>query len=297
MDLKVLKRIMPGLRRLALFAAKSVAIASTETCIELEDLEQWVKQHGRPTPADIEDLEDQLAGVDTNPVVLQEDLGETVRVLPPLKPAIFSKPAPVAAAIAAKPQPVLRPAPALQPITAPKAAEVPNATPSPMKAKTKNTRSSDPERWRKVARMLLEDQDATELDIVKKAGIPVGSWGGFKKRTFGTGKIPTEKLRKFIAGGSPAAAEGKPNKLRKHSAPNLAMGPIRSAPPPVGSNRGREPAARLCVVRRIHGPRALQGIPDRGLPSVPCRARGGRPRAHARLGRVRNTEGVRSLSP
>lgn len=229
-DLKVLKRIMPGLRRLALFAAKSVAVASTETCIELADLEKWVKEHGRPTPADIEDLEDQLAGVDTNPVALHEDLGETVRVAPPEKPIVFSKAPPPAAAAQPVKQPAPRPAaPPAEPPPAPRAAEPP--PPPPMKATTKVRRKSDngPERWRKIAQALLDNPDAKESELVKKAGIPIGSWGGFKVRTFGKGKISPEKLQRFLgqpagAAAAPAAAKA-PKRGRKRAAKTGATPP------------------------------------------------------------------------
>lgn len=54
----VSRTLLPALRRLALFPKKSVEIVSTETMCELTDLLDYVEEHGRPTPADIERLED-----------------------------------------------------------------------------------------------------------------------------------------------------------------------------------------------------------------------------------------------
>jgi hypothetical protein len=226
-DLAAVKKLMPGLRRLALFASKSIAIVSTETGIELDDLDAWVKAHGRPSASAIEDLEDKLAGVDTSPGAARadDDLEPPAPEPPPrrflrpidklAKDTGLSKPDILAAAADALNDVIT----VVEPTKA-----VPVApTPAPMKAKTTNARNSDPERWRNVVKALLDNQDTPELETVRKAGIPIGSWGGFKKRTFGLGPIPPVKLKGFLKGAAPAEAVEK----KTNSAPN------RRDPPPI----------------------------------------------------------------
>jgi hypothetical protein len=88
-----LRRLLPALRRLVRFPTKPIATVSTELAVELSDLQAWIKAHGRPTPATLEELEDQLGDQPAQ-------RSEPVDTLPPRRatpppPGAAAGPAPV----------------------------------------------------------------------------------------------------------------------------------------------------------------------------------------------------------
>ena len=216
LDPKDLKKIMPALRRLALFPLKTVGVVSVETNVEMAQIEAWVKAEGRPTAARIEELEDFLMGG-----------APEVETYAAPEPEAYRPPAPMPngsvlaeamtrararkAAAAAAPTPAPLPDPAPHDSSDRIAIPVTFTAPSPMKAsKPKKAapakRSDDTERWTKVVQLLLAT-DISAAAACKKVGIPVGSWAGWKLRTFGKGKIAPEKLKAFLA------AEDSPGKV------------------------------------------------------------------------------------
>jgi hypothetical protein len=64
-DPATIRRLLPALRRMVRFPDKKLTTISTELNVELADLYAWVKSKGRPTEASIEQLEDQLAGMES----------------------------------------------------------------------------------------------------------------------------------------------------------------------------------------------------------------------------------------
>lgn len=212
-DPAVIKRLMPGLRRLALFAGKSVETISFETCVELDELEAWIKQKGRPKTADIDGLEDLLSGDPLDESVVAEEKIETLE--PEAEPELEAQPAAVAA-----PAPELRSAlkrarerkakVETDSFTGPavvtdlpfvkqfkKPAPPPAPKPIPMKPKKKDSRLAKPD-FRAVVKLLVDNPEMKAPAAMRKVGIPVGSWAAFKKRTFGLGKISSDKLAKYL---------------------------------------------------------------------------------------------------
>lgn len=72
-DLKLIRRLLPALRRMVLMPGRPVSTISTELSVELSDLHAWLKVHGKPTAAQVEKLEDSLNG-DT-PAPVSETIG------------------------------------------------------------------------------------------------------------------------------------------------------------------------------------------------------------------------------
>jgi hypothetical protein len=181
-----IKPVLPALRRMVLFPAKTIGTVSTETQVDLEQLEKFLLLHGKPTQEKLEAYEDVLAG--NRPATV-----ETVAALPSnpktYPPKTHAPPDDDSARKA--PRPAAPAAPTLQ---------------SPSAIDTVQSRPLTPA-IRKVAGLLVFNPTLSQADACRLAEVDQATWSAFKVKRFGRGPLPLDVLSALVAASGVKAGD------------------------------------------------------------------------------------------